>query len=394
MNLRSKIHMARMKREVNMSRSKRWLALFLALVAVGIGLFMAVNFTVDPTGYFTVERGADSVGANGYTRAAKCKYIKKNADQYNAVVLGGSKAGVLSTELLSQYSGKSYYNFYVAYGCFSDFLTYARYLVNTVGVEEITLHLSSIEVQKYSRADENEIYEVPAVVNGSLPELILENLNYLCRDITASIDYIRTGNEELERGMDSIVTGERNYSYPYSLMEEDREAYNDKYVLVRYEKRLKAMFDKTEPTLAAAEDNIAAMKKIKKLCDNNGVKLNVVIGPTFMSEIPLFECEAYYDYLRELVQITDMWDFSGFIPENRNPYNFVNEGHYDNAVADLMVNTMYGKEQKEGFGTLLTKDNIEEYLAARQAEYDRLKKEYKENGTLELYDMDHESYIG
>ena len=90
---------------------------FLGLVFVGILLFMAVNFIVDPTGYFAVERGAGEIDANGYTRAAKSKYIKKNADEYDAVVLGGSKAGVLSTQRLSEYTGKNYYNFYIAYGC-------------------------------------------------------------------------------------------------------------------------------------------------------------------------------------------------------------------------------------------------------------------------------------
>lgn len=374
-----------------MKKSKKWLAIFFVLVFVGIALFMVINFVVDPAGYFTVERGADEVSANGYTRAAKSKYIKKNADQYDAAVLGGSKAGVLSTELLGEYSGKDYYNFYIAYGCFSDFLTYARYLVNEVGVDEITLHISSIEVQKYSRADENEIYEVPAVVNGSFPELVLENLNYLCRDITASIDAVRDDN--LSQGMDSIVTGERNYSYAYSLMEQDRDAYRDEYVLTRMKKRLKNLFDGNAPSIPAVDDNIKAMKKIRKLCDKNDVKLNVVIGPTFLTEIPLFEGEEYYDYLRELVKITDIWDFSGFTQYNLNPYNFVNEGHYNNTVADLMVKTMYEGVQKEGFGVLLTEENIEEYLAARKGAYEALEKEYEETGTIALYDMEHESYI-
>lgn len=375
-----------------MSKSKKWLALFFGLLLAGIVLFMAINFTVDPAGYFTVERGAEEVSANGYTRAAKSKYISKHADEYNAVVLGGSKAGVLDTELLSGYSGKNYYNFYIAYGCFSDFLTYARYLVNEVGVEEITLHISSIEVQKYSRADENEIYEVPAVVNGTMPELILENLNYLCRDITSSIDAVFDDN--LSQGMDSIVTGERNYSYAYSLMEQDRETYKNEYVLTRMRKRLANLFDGDDPSIPAVDDNITALKKIKKLCDKNDVKLNVVIGPTFLTEIPLFEGEEYYNYLREIVKITDVWDFSGFTQYNLNPYNFVNEGHYNNTVADLMVKTMYEGEQKEGFGVLLTKDTIEEYLAARIGAYETLEKEYEATGTIALYDMEHESYIG
>ncbi len=375
-----------------MKNTKQWTAVFFIILAVGIGVFMTTNFFVDPTGYFAVERGAEEVDANGYTRAAKSKYVKKHADEYNAVVLGGSKSGVLSTELLSEYTGKNYYNFYFAYGCFADFLTYTQYLIDTAGIEEITLHLSSIEVQKYNREDTNEIYEVPAVVNGSFLDKALENLNYLCRNITSSIDYLREGQDELEKGMDSLVTGERNYSYPYSLMDEDWNAYVDEYVLPRYQQNLRPLFER-EPSVPAIEKNIEAMRQIKAICDENGVTLKVVIGPTFLAEIYKFEGEAYYDYLRELVQITDIWDFSGFIPENLNPYNFVNEGHYNNTVADLMVNIMYGKAQREGFGIVLTKENIEEYLAERKADYERLKAEYEETGTVALYGLEDESYI-
>ena len=376
-----------------MKNSKKWIIMFFAIVAVGTAAFMTTNFLVDPTGYFSVERGAESVDANGYTRAAKSKYIKKHADEYNAVVLGGSKAGVLSTELLSEYTGKNYYNFYIAYGCFADFLTYADYLIETAGIEEITLHLSSIEVQKYSRADVNEVYEVPAVVDGNAGELLLENLNYLCRNIESTMEYVLEGNSEQERGMDSLADGERDYSYPYGLMEQDIDAYVKKYVLPRYDKNLKNLFDGKEGSMPALEQNVEAMKELKALCDEKGVELKVVIGPTFIAEMYKFEGPSYYEYLRELVQIVDMWDFSGFIPENLNPYNFVNEGHYKNVVADLIVDTMYGKDQKDGLGVLLTKDNIDEYLAQRQADFERLQEEYETTGTVALGGLDDESLI-
>lgn len=377
-----------------MKNSKKWLITFFVIVAAGIAAFMTVNYLVDATGYFSVERGAETIDANGYTRAAKSKYIKKHADEYNAVVLGGSKAGVLSTELLSEYTGKNYYNFYIAYGCFADFLTYAEYLIETADLEEITLHLSSIEVQKYSRADVNEIYEVPAVVDGNAVDLLLENLNYLCRNIESTIEYVLDDGAQQEKGMDSLADGERDYSYPYGLMEADQGAYVEKYVLPRYKKNLEKLFtDNEEPEMPAIEQNIKAMKAIKTLCEENDVNLKVVIGPTFLAEMYKFESESYYDYLRELVQITDLWDFSGFIPENLNPYNFVNEGHYKNEVADLIVDTMYGKQQKEGFGVLLTQDNIEEYLLERNADFERLKSEYETTGTVALGTLEDESLI-
>ena len=216
------------------------------------------------------------------------------------------------------------------------------------------------------------------------PVLILD-------EATSSID---TRTESIvQKGMDNLSTGERNYSYPYSLMEEDADAYVQKYVLPRYTKSLKKLFAGKDPSAPAINDNITAMKQIKELCDANDVTLKVVIGPTFLAEMYKFEGQEYYNYLRELVQITDIWDFSGFLLENRNPYNFVNEGHYKNVVADLMVNIMYGKTERDGFGILLTKDNIEDYLAKRQADYEELKQEYEATGNVALETANNASYI-
>ena len=307
-------------------------------------------------------------------------------------MLGGSKAGVLSTERLSEYTGKNYYNFYVAYGCFSDYLTYASWLIDTVGIDEITLHLSSIEVQMFDRSQVNEIYEVPAFVNGDAWDILLENLNYLCRNIETSVEYAMEDKTTKENGMDSLITGERNYSYPYQLIEKDEQKYIKKYVMPRYKQNLELLFEKgvEEP---AMEANVEAFQELKALCDEKGVTLKVVIGPTFLAEIFKFESEDYYTYLRHLVDVTDIWDFSGFTPENLNPYNFINEGHYKNVVADAMVDTMYGKGSRENFGILLTKDNIDGYIQNRRESYQKLKKEYEETGTVQLQTKEDESYI-
>ena len=93
--------------------------------------------------------------------------------------------------------------------------------------------------------------------------------------------------------MDSLITGERNYSYPYQLIEKDEQKYIKKYVMPRYKQNLELLFEKgvEEP---AMEANVEAFQKLKALCDEKGVTLKVVIGPTFLAEIFKFESEDYY----------------------------------------------------------------------------------------------------
>ena len=54
---------------------------------------------------------------------------------------------------------------------------------------------------------------------------------------------------------------------------------------------------------------------------------------------------------------------------------------------------MYGKASKEGFGVLLTQDNIEAYLQQRQQDYETLRAEYESTGTVALLPKEDASYI-
>ena len=174
----------------------------------------------------------------------------------------------------------------------------------------------------------------------------------------------------------------------------DPDKYIRRNVTINFNKHLEKMFQQKKASSAPAyEDNLNALRQIKALCEENNVTLNVVIGAGFIGERDSYEGDRYYAYLNELVTITDVWDFSDFNDINMNPYNFVNRKHYNNNVADLMVNTMYGQSSYEGFGIYLTKDNINDYLKERKTKFEQLKEEFETTGTVALQGMEDDSYL-
>ena len=117
-------------------------------------------------------------------------------------------------------------------------------------------------------------------------------------------------------------------------------------------------------------DNVSCMKSIKALCDENGVDLIVVAGPVFFSKRAEFECNAYYDYMEQLVEVVNVWDFTGITNINNNPHNFYDPTHYNDAVANEMIKTIFNDTQmNEEFGILLTNDNVEFYLYNRKKDF-------------------------
>ena len=97
--------------------------------------------------------------------------------------------------------------------------------------------------------------------------------------------------------------------------------------------------------------------------------------------------------MQELVLISDYWDFSGYNDINLNPYNYYNEGHFFYEVSDLVVDTVSGKNSYEGFGVYVTKENIYEHIQERKNDYQRLREEYLETGTILLNGYEDESNI-
>lgn len=374
-------------------KSKRWVCAFLILFFAGTAAFMGLNYALDPLNYFTVRKHKTSYGTDSYARAIKSEYLSKHADEFDAVILGGSKAGVLNTELLSEYTGKRYYNYYFNSGNFSDYEKYLTFAIENVGISEVTLHLSSFETQYYTKEGEgNYAFEVPAILTGNPWNQLTELCNFLMTDIKTTLQETRN-KQEGYYSTDDVATGERIWGQAIQSMAKDPDAFAARHVTNNFEKNLGKFFNQEASQYPAFDDNIAALKRIKALCEENGVTLKVVIGASFIGERYSYECYRYYDYLRQIVEITDVWDFSDYNDINRNPYNFINAKHYDNQVADLMVNTMYGQESREGFGIYLTAGNIDQYLDQRIADYRALKEEFETTGTVSLQGLEDDSYL-
>lgn len=381
----------------NTIKSKSWVLLFLLISAVGIGCFMVLNYHANPLGYFTNEKGLSYSYTDDYGRSIKAKYILDHKDDIEAVVMGGSKAGALNTELLTKYTGLKYYNLYYNMGNFADYLRYTKFLINNTDIQEITIHLSSYEVLAYDRTYRGNAYKVPATLSGNLWTEAKEFLSYLMTDIRTTKNALTKRTKKNPVYADDLTTGMKNRVADINSAKKNHDTFVRKSVTNTLAKHLKTLFltnTNNEDELDARTKSVEALREIRKLCDDNGITLKLMIGASFLGERYTYECDEYYDYLRQIVEVAgEVWDFSDFCDVNLNPYNFANEKHFNRAVADCMVNIMYGAETKDGFGIVLTPENILPYLQKRRADFKNLRAEYLMNGYVELKGMDDPSYI-
>lgn len=372
---------------------KKWTLSFLSIIIGVLVVIAGLNYFVDPFGYFRF-RGGDyyELGEDYYTRYLKAQHINNFPEEYDGYVLGGSKAGGLLTETLSNVEGLDYYSCWQLLGNFREYELYGNFILEHTNAKKILLHLSSFEINCFDREYRGDMYVTPAIISGRSEAA--ETVEFLFKNAKTALTHLWDTRVEgnVEDPYPDMETGERNLEKYYTQFAQDPTKYINAHVLDDFNKNLKRLFKKKKD-LDAYQDNLQALKNLKKACEKKGVELQVVIGSTFVGELYRYEGEEYWDYLRDLVQITDVWDFSGYNDVNFNPYNFYNELHYNYEVGNLIIKTINGKESRQGFGVYLTNDNIYEYLQKRRQTYYSLKEEYEQTGTIALGAYEDDSRI-
>ncbi len=417
-----------------MKTAKRWFIAFVAIILLVLVFICSVNYFIDPYGYFRFQGGNYfELNDDYYTRVLKAERIKNFADEYDAYIIGGSKSSGIRADSMEKYDGHKYYNSYIQSGNFEEYEKYINYIFEQDDdVKKILLCISSIEVKSYSRQDMGDTYVTPAQVDGrskiaEVFKMLMKNLK-VADEETEKIDEGKTNPVAYPE----LPSGERNIGKYYDAVSLDPEWFEKRYVLYEqtisekekgakpetynFDLQLNKLFNEE---LEQSEDMklcLEALRRIKSVCEENGAELQVVFVPSFISEMAVYEGPQFWNYYGEVVKIVgDVWDFSDYNDIILNPYNFYNYGHFFYDVGDLMIETMkenrqiYSDEDDSPFthfGYHVYSDVADcekdesalaitaaDYLSQREKQYDILRKEYVETGTIELKGYDDDSNV-
>lgn len=369
--------------------TKTWVISFIVGIMLLMGAFMAVNYGVDSIGYFAVEHNKNRWEANSYFKASKFKQIKKNHNQYTGFVLGGSKSGTVDPQRLEVFTGDKWFNLCINSPTFQEYYRYVDWLSKNTDVKKICLYLSGHEInRKWAEEPQSSTRKLPEATFGDDLDALLEKLYHLTLDVESNIQYLDVNEEYKDIYYYKANTGDIDYlAYKKAIQSEDESKdWIKEHVLQEYQNNLDILFKNSTKTIISAEENLKALRRIKNICRNKNIDLMVILGPTFIGELSLYESQGFYEYLRCLVNEITIWNFSGINSINLNPYNFIDNTHCNNDVNNLVIDIVYGGKEDEDIGLQLTNENIDDYIGQRKACFARLEKEYDATGTVELID--------
>ena len=358
--------------------AKKWSISFVIIIIIILLGIAILNVIVDPYDYFDGIDGINSnIHDNSYIRVFKANHIKKFGNNYDAYLIGGSKGGCYQSEKLKELDGYNYYNTFITCGNFEEYYIFSKFIIENTNAKKIILNLSGFECLFDVRTGLKQ--ETPAILTGKSE--VAEFISFLFKNPKLSIDEIRHSSATDRQNDD----GSRNLATYYKNRSENPEKYVNEKVIYDLDKDLKMMFEKfSTRTFSSFPNDINYLRKIVNLCKENNVELLVINSPTPLTSRQDFESEVYINFLAQVAQVTDFWDFTSYNDINLNPYNFYDDAHAFYEVNELVIDTIKGTKSYEGFGKYVTKDNVYEYLQERRTDFYKLQKEYEETGTVKL----------
>lgn len=156
----------------------------------------------------------------------------------------------------------------------------------------------------------------------------------------------------------------------------------DEPLKVKFEKMLTEFLrgERSYPNYRSSQSFLNDFRLLVETCKEKNIDLKVFISPIHVTQLEAINTAGVWsefeDWKRQVVEITPVWDFSGYNSITTEPIsnqmkNYWDSSHYRKEVGDLILNRLFEVNEKvvpEDFGTLLTTNNIESELEKRSAD--------------------------
>jgi hypothetical protein len=347
---------------------------FFGVVAIPILIIGALNWAIDPQDIFKTPN---------YWQVNHQKINKDNNDrlfkavdiirlQPNGVIAGSSRtkqgidpeSSVLGTD-------KNFYNLALNGPNFYEVKRYIEHAIyNQPDLKQIIL---GVDFFMFNQDLENQ----PTFKNSRLEkkQIIFDDAiqNLFSLDVASkSLDTIKASQQSLHTINDDY--GDNGFM--------PNRNFNNGESIWRFHQSIRLFFS-LHSEYKYSQSYGDNFKEIVELCKQHNIELVVFISPAHatnwesiytMKRWPVFE-----QWKRDLVQVTPVWDFSGYNSITTEPIakymkNYVDNSHYTPAIGNLILQRILNKQTEKvptDFGILLAPKNVEKHL--QQIKSDRQK---------------------
>lgn len=122
-------------------------------------------------------------------------------------------------------------------------------------------------------------------------------------------------------------------------------------------------------TIATPQETLAELAEVVSLCQQEGVRLEVVLPPLYEGFYDSIAPEVLAECYQSLGAITEFWDFS-YSSLSTDPRYFYEDGSARNALGDMVTARLSGRSDlylPSDFGKYVTASNLSEHISSLQS---------------------------
>lgn len=342
--------------------AKKWLSLFFGSVIIIALLFAGFNAAIDPFGLFGDKvLNWWSYDMTENPRTAKIGWLEENHEKYDSYVIGCSKTGSFSTELLNKYQDASFYNMLMYGGDLYDSEMTIQYILENYGAKHIIVNSGLSELLCFNGEDDAMKGNLHAKVDQSNPLTFYGK--YLFANPKYAVDKLKAYQQSTYLVNANKVFIPETGEYDKSLR--DVEPIGNR---AEYLSQYPAFLEQSQPlaSLPAVDECVQSIARMKQMCEKAGATFTFVVSPMYETDLDIYCGQDLFDFFEKLAEVTDFWDFSGYHSVASEPRYFYDTTHYRNNVGVMMLAKMFADEEAyvpSDFGVLVTAETVQNRIS-------------------------------
>jgi len=347
---------------------KAWNQYLILIVLTSVFLIGFVNWCIDPFNIFQSNIFENDFQLN--ERFCKIKHLQKHHHRYNSYIFGSSRVASTPPQYLEKYlSSSRFYNMTVA-GCsqYDNLLLLNYFIKNNYEIKTIYLQIDITDVNGFNPITVNQYAKHhPDTQNKSRAIYYSEYLTALpLHNIIGKlkINLSQNSTPKLRR---FDVEGSGCWYL------DEAEARINEHPGLYIKEESSFHFPVTSRALPGKyiDQNLSALKEIKKLAIDNGIQIIPFIPPYHHLMLDTFNIESYTKYLTQISEIFEYWDFSSYHPITFDNQYYYSKSYFRPKLVELILARIFHNtniEIPENFGVFVTKKNIKEHIQAKIVE--------------------------
>lgn len=328
---------------------KKFCIIFLTLIIIIFSFIVTVNYYFD---FYAVFNQNKDYYVTVNDRYAKVEYILGNKEKYNTFIWGSSRVQKMDPLIL----GKEAYNMGAVAGLPDDCLRDLKIFLNN-GVNIKTIYLG---IDSFSYKNDYK-YEIQGINRNPYTENYIDRIRYLI-EVAFKIPDFKCIKERLNSDTDKLGKNYLTTTGKFLVPEYVEKGINKSIEEYVYDKKFeKPHIDEDREHI---DYTISVIKEIKTICDVNDINFKVFFNPVHITTYLNDDIKLSNRFKRELVKITDFYDFNYINFVTINNYFWYETSHPRYFVCDWelkVITNQYDKNIPEDFGHLITKENIDYY---------------------------------